>query len=91
MAILRHLGPDECCVCELVEALEVRQSLLSFHLAILKEAGLVRDRRVGRWSFYAVNADAIRELGTLVSGLANPERHRKRRSCSTESASLRAQ
>ena len=82
--ILDHLGSDECCVCELTEALGIGQSLLSFHLKILKEAGLVTDRREGRWAYYVVEATAIRELAAIVDVIASPSSKpaRKRRSCS---------
>jgi len=83
IGILHHLGAEECCVCELTDALGIGQSLLSFHLRILKEAGLVSDRRDGRWSYYVVNVEAVRELATAVDTLvAHPRRPaRKRRPC----------
>jgi ArsR family transcriptional regulator len=83
MSILRQLGGEECCVCDLTDALGIGQSLLSFHLRILKEAGLISDRREGRWAYYAMNADAVRELATTIDTLAaHPRRSaRKRRPC----------
>ena len=83
IGIIRHLGAEERCVCELTEGLGMRQSLLSFHLKILKEAGLLSDRREGRWSYYIVNIEAVRELAATVDTLvAHPRRSaRKRRSC----------
>src|SRR5205807_5531861 len=50
LKIIDLLRRGERCVCELTEALDVAQSLLSFHLRTLKDAGLVTDRREGRWS-----------------------------------------
>lgn len=80
LGILRHLGAGECCVCELTDALGIGQSLLSFHLKILKEAGLVSDRREGRWAYYAVNSGAFRELAAAVRDFssirATPTRRR---------------
>ena len=46
---------DEICVCDLTEALEMTQPNISFHLGILREAGLIKDRREGRWSFYQLD------------------------------------
>jgi ArsR family transcriptional regulator, arsenate/arsenite/antimonite-responsive transcriptional repressor len=46
---------DEVCVCELTDALEMTQPNVSFHLGILREAGLIKDRREGRWSFYQLD------------------------------------
>ncbi|HEX7073690.1 MAG TPA: metalloregulator ArsR/SmtB family transcription factor, partial [Hyphomicrobiaceae bacterium] len=47
--ILGMLRDGERCVCELQDALDSAQSRLSFHLRVLKEAGLVTDRKEGRW------------------------------------------
>jgi ArsR family transcriptional regulator len=71
LAVLEMLRGGERCVCELQDALGAAQSRLSFHLKVLKEAGLVTDRREGRWAYYALVPDTlgaahdvIRALGT---------------------------
>jgi ArsR family transcriptional regulator len=62
-------------VCELTAALGAGQSRLSFHLRTLKEAGLVRDRRDGRWMYYAVDPAAVAEVGALLErGSTEPRR-----------------
>ena len=53
--VLKLLGTQELCVCELCENLSVTQSKLSFHLKTLKEAGLVHARQDGRWIYYTLN------------------------------------
>src|SRR3989442_7673963 len=53
------LSHGERCVCELQDVLDAAQSRLSFHLRVLKDAGLVTDRRDGRWVYYALNRDAL--------------------------------
>lgn len=45
----------ELCVCELTHALQLSQPMISRHLALLREAGLVSDRRVGQWIYYSIN------------------------------------
>ncbi|MEJ2362440.1 MAG: metalloregulator ArsR/SmtB family transcription factor [Gammaproteobacteria bacterium] len=45
----------ELCVCELTHALGLSQPMISRHLALLREAGLVVDRRAGIWIYYAIN------------------------------------
>lgn len=65
--ILDQLKEGERCVCELTDALQTGQSRLSFHLKVLKDAGLIRDRPEGRWIYYAINSDAVEELGDLVA------------------------
>jgi ArsR family transcriptional regulator len=46
------------CVCEFEECFEMSQSRISYHLGKLKEAGLVREERRGRWSFYSLDREA---------------------------------
>ena len=59
----------EKCVCELMAALGVRQSLLSFHLKTLKAAGLVKDRKEGRWVHYSIDWSGLEELQRLMAVL----------------------
>jgi ArsR family transcriptional regulator len=72
LAVLDMLRGGERCVCDLQAALDAAQSRLSFHLKVLKDAGLVTDRRDGRWSYYALNADRLAEAGTVLDGFVNP-------------------
>jgi ArsR family transcriptional regulator len=64
--ILEMLKDGERCVCELQEELEAAQSLLSFHLRVLKAAGLVTDRRDGKWVYYAIAPEALAEVHDLA-------------------------
>lgn len=66
LRILEQLAAGERCVCELTDALEAGQSLLSFHLKTLKDAGLVSDRRAGRWVHYSINVEALAELEEVL-------------------------
>jgi len=79
LRILDRLRGGEHCVCELMDVIDAGQSLLSFHLKTLKDAGLVTDRREGRWMHYALNADALRGVAAFLQSLARPtsERHWK--------------
>jgi ArsR family transcriptional regulator, arsenate/arsenite/antimonite-responsive transcriptional repressor len=67
--IVELLRGGEHCVCELTEALELTQPLLSFHLKVLKAAGLVRDRRQGRWAYYSLDPSSVAELRGFLGGL----------------------
>lgn len=69
VGILNLLRDGEKCVCELTAALGVRQPLLSFHLKTLKSAGLVKDRREGRWIHYSIDWNGLEELRRLVAVL----------------------
>ena len=66
LGILDLLRGRERCVCELTAYLRLAQSRLSFHLKVLKDAGLVSHRREGRWSYYALDAEALRELEAFL-------------------------
>lgn len=69
LRILDILRDGEHCVCDLTEALDIAQSLLSFHLKTLRDAGLVSDRRQGRWVHYSLVPEAVAELEDTLSGL----------------------
>jgi ArsR family transcriptional regulator len=69
LALLDQLRTGERCVCELTDAMKAGQSRLSFHLKVLKDAGLLLDRREGRWMYYSINPDAVEELEDLVYSL----------------------
>ncbi|MBM4236099.1 MAG: winged helix-turn-helix transcriptional regulator [Firmicutes bacterium] len=53
--ILMMLFEEEMCICELIEELQLSQSAVSHHVKILKQAGLVNDRRDGKWTFCSIN------------------------------------
>jgi ArsR family transcriptional regulator len=59
LRILGLLRRGERCVCELTTALGIGQSRLSFHLKVLKDAGLVEDRREGRWVYYTLIPEVL--------------------------------
>ncbi|MFC1597165.1 ArsR/SmtB family transcription factor [Planctomycetota bacterium] len=54
LRILNLIGHREVCVCQIVEALGLGQSKVSRHLAHLRNAGLVNDRREGLWIYYSL-------------------------------------
>jgi ArsR family transcriptional regulator len=64
--IVELLMEGERCVCDLMEELQAAQSRLSFHLRTLRDAGLVTDRRDGRWNYYSLNAEAFEALEALI-------------------------
>jgi ArsR family transcriptional regulator len=66
LGILEMLRDGERCVCELQDELDAAQSRLSFHLRVLKDAGLVTDRKEGRWMYYTIAPDALGEVHDLA-------------------------
>jgi ArsR family transcriptional regulator len=82
LAILERLRFGERCVCDLTDALDAAQSRLSFHLKVLKDAGLVADRREGRWMYYTLSTDTLEEASNLIEGLAStPSRTERKNGC----------
>jgi DNA-binding transcriptional ArsR family regulator len=72
--ILKLVQQREMCVCELIEILGLSQSTVSGHLTILKNAGLVEDRKEGRWAYYSLagskkNTYTPSILALLMGGL----------------------
>ena len=66
LEIITMLRAGERCVCDLTEALDAAQSRLSFHLKVLKDAGIVRDRKDGRWVHYELDREAFDEIEELI-------------------------
>ena len=83
LEIMERLKDGEQCVCDLTEALKTGQSRLSFHLKVLKDAGLITDRPEGRWIHYSLNTDALKELEEIVRSLrdVSPRRGASAKCC----------
>jgi len=66
------LSHGELCVCELTEVVSAAQPNVSRHLAQLRDAGLVTDRRDGQWIYYRINPGlpdwVVRALDAVASG-----------------------
>ncbi len=65
--VLRHLQQNgTSCVCDLQDRVPVAANLLSYHLKVLREAGLVTSSRRGRWIDYTVATDAAERLADAL-------------------------
>ncbi len=69
LRILNLLTRGELCVCDLMATLELPQSTVSRHLATLRNAGLVEDRRQGVWMYYRLTEKDSGLPGTLLPPL----------------------
>ena len=67
--ILHLLRQGRRCVCDLTDTMDAAQSRLSFHLRTLRDAGLVRDRREGRWVYYEIRPEALEEVTEALGAL----------------------
>ncbi|MBX9657230.1 MAG: metalloregulator ArsR/SmtB family transcription factor [Nitrospiraceae bacterium] len=75
LEVLNRLKRGEQCVCELTDALQAGQSRLSFHLRVLKEAGLIQDRPEGRWMYYSLSREGLEDLEDFIGELKKAITH----------------
>jgi ArsR family transcriptional regulator, arsenate/arsenite/antimonite-responsive transcriptional repressor len=82
LMILQLLMEGVQCNCELGDALHMPPNLISHHLRVLREAGLVdmeRDPVDARWIYYSINRSTLAALNTLFGRLLNVDRIKPRR------------
>lgn len=82
LLILNLLMEGVQCNCELGGALQLAPNLISHHLSVLRQAGLVdveRDALDARWVYYTVNHAALDELNAAFGAFFNPARIQPRR------------
>ncbi len=63
-------APEGICVCEFQEQFGLGQSRTSYHLKVLKDAGLVSEETRGKWTFYALDTEAMESALRDLRGLA---------------------
>jgi ArsR family transcriptional regulator len=69
LKILKLLEGGELCVCDIVAAINTVQPKISFHLGVLKEAGLIKDRRQAKWIHYSLDDSDMFKRFLLLSVL----------------------
>ncbi len=67
LRIIKILETGELCVCDIVAALDIVQPKVSFHLGVMREAGLIKDRKEGKWIHYSLNETDLFKRMLLVS------------------------
>jgi DNA-binding transcriptional ArsR family regulator len=77
------LTRGETCVCELMETLNTTQSNVSFHLTTLKHAGLIADKKIGKWMFYTINLPALEQYLASLRERFNEKRRGAARSATS--------
>ena len=68
--VLQQLAASESCVCNLQDHIPIAANLLSYHLKVLRDAGLVTTSRRGRWIDYSLAAGALDRLAAALPGAA---------------------
>ncbi len=66
LAILSLLTTGTCCVCEVQQLVPLPSNLLSYHLKVLREAGLITSVKRGRWVDYTLAPDALERLHAAI-------------------------
>lgn len=66
LIILEALDGQEMCVCDLTDLVGADQSTVSKHLAVLKQAGLVEDRKEGVMAFYRVKVCCLQSFWECI-------------------------
>jgi len=69
----------EMCVCELVDELQLSQANLSRHVSVLRDAGLLQDRKVGTWVLLRVEESAIAGASEALLKVVQANHRRSRR------------
>lgn len=69
LRILEALRDSERCGCELQVVLDAPQSTVATHLRKLRETGLVRSRKKGKWSYYRIADTAVLQILDLVRAI----------------------
>ena len=74
LRIVKLLEQGELCVCEIVAALDIVQPKASFHLGVLREAKIIKDRKQGKWTHYRIHdGDVFRRMLILTTLEKVPE------------------
>lgn len=62
LEVVRRLGSGEECACKIAQWFDSDRTTVSKHLAVLKEAGVLRDRKEGQWIFYSVALSCVLDM-----------------------------
>ena len=67
--ILETLKEGERCACVLLTRMQISQSTLSHHMKLLRDCGVVKARKEGRWMHYSLNREVVGALASLLEEL----------------------
>ncbi|GAC89964.1 ArsR family transcriptional regulator [Anoxybacillus flavithermus NBRC 109594] len=71
------MNETDCCVCELVDMLQMSQPAISQHLRKLKDNGLVKESKKAQWVFYSLNKkhEFYPMMQSILTYLPDPKEH----------------
>ncbi|SNX53969.1 metalloregulator ArsR/SmtB family transcription factor [Thermoanaerobacterium sp. RBIITD] len=61
--------PDGICVCHFVNEFDMAQSKVSYHIKILKDAGIIKETVVGKWRYYDIDFEKFNEILDLIKNV----------------------
>ena len=70
LKVLELLMSGEQCACVLLRELNISQPTLSYHMKILRESGIVKERPVGPWKYYSIDTDGCAYAQKLLQALS---------------------
>jgi DNA-binding transcriptional ArsR family regulator len=81
--IVELLSCEELCVCHLAEEVGIPQPLVSHHLKVLREAGLVESEKHRYWTYYRLRREVLQSLGARLGAITEccPPPGERRRPC----------
>lgn len=77
LRVIAALRQGELCVCELCDAFEATQSTLSTHLTLLRDAGIARTRKQGKWIYYRLSDEAVPLIDAFFHHFGDTTRDRQ--------------
>jgi ArsR family transcriptional regulator len=80
--IVRRLAAEDLCTCHLTGDLGAAQPLVSHHLRVLRQAGVLNSERVGAFTYYTLDRRVVAQLAEVLGELAAEPAQRRRRPCS---------
>lgn len=81
--IVELLSCQELCVCHLAEEIGIPQPLVSHHLKVLRDAGLVESEKHRQWTYYRLRAEVLENLEARLHAITSccPTPGERRRPC----------
>lgn len=81
--IVELLSCEELCVCHLAEDLDIAQPLVSHHLRVLRDAGLVESEKHRQWTYYRLRREGLDGLGARLAAITDccPAPGERKRPC----------
>lgn len=89
LKIVEMLLGRELCVCEIIDAFDKSQPVISHHLRTLKHAGLVTDVRDGKWIYYSLKPEAFRLAAAFIEGMHQEISKERGISCAVQEESTK--